>query len=617
MIGGLIFWSPTDPVVATSALRAMARGAAGVRATVSAEQGSVGLFGTVTTYMESSDRVRATADWDLTNLSDLQARVSGEDCEDGLLDCLYGLEGPQFLRRLQGAFALAIWDPRRRSLLLAVDRFGMRRLYYVSDGQRVAFASRPTALLPAPNVEKSIDPTAVYNYLNFGYVPAPRSIFAGIRRLEPGQCLLLDPMRTRLEHYWNVSYSEARQDKRHAAARVYRATEDGVREALRDTIAKETGAFLSGGTDSSTVVGLMGGVTGERVNAFSIGFEANHYDERAYAALAARHFGATHYTHVITPDETLSVLPRLIEAYDEPFGNNSMIGTFFAARLARECGMKRLLAGDGGDEIFGGNERYRTDRIFARYHQIPSLIRHNVLEPLLLPLSDPPGTLGRAQRYIRRANIPNPRRFYSYEFFFTNEGHKLLSPELVVAVDADAPVAVLEKHYSAVPAASELNRLLYLDLKLTLGDNDLLKVTRTAELADIGVRFPLLDVRLVDLMNSLPTSYKVRGLDKRYLFKHAFRELLPPETLAKRKHGFGVPTSLWLKTSPGFRDMARDILLSSRARQRGYFLPGAIESLLRQHAEETTSYYGEILWTVLMLELWHRRHVDQPREVAA
>jgi asparagine synthase (glutamine-hydrolysing) len=617
MIGGLIFWNPTDLVGTASALRAMASRAAGVRATVSAEQGSVGLFGTATSYMESTERLRATADWDLTNLSDLQALVNGTDRDTGLLESLYRLEGPQFLCRLRGAFALAVWDPRQRSLLLAVDRFGMRRLYYVSDGQRVAFASRPSALLAAPNVEKKVDLATVYNYLNFGYVPAPSSIFAGIRRLEPGQCLLLGPARMHLEHYWNVSYSEARTGKSQAAATLYRATEDAVREALRDTIAKETGAFLSGGTDSSAVVGLMSGLTGERVNAFSVGFETSQYDERSYADLTARHFGAAHYTHVVKPDEALSVLPRLVEAYDEPFGNNSMIGTFFAAQLARECGIRQLLAGDGGDEIFGGNERYRTDRIFARYHQIPSVIRRHLVEPILLPLANPPGTLGKAQRYIRRANIPNPRRFYSYEFFFTAEGHGLLSPEMTVAVDAGAPVAVLERHYADVQAASELNRLLYLDLKLTLGDNDLLKVTRTAELAAVGVRFPLLDTRLVDLMNSLPVSYKVRGLDKRHLFKHAFRPLLPPATLAKRKHGFGVPTSVWLKSSPAFRDMARDVLLSPRARQRGYFRHGAIESLFRQHTADTTSYYGDILWTVLMLELWQRRHVDRPREVGA
>jgi len=275
--------------------------------------------------------------------------------------------------------------------------------------------------------------------------------------------------------------------------------------------------------------------------------------------------------------------------------------------------MMLLLAGDGGDEIFGGNERYRMDRIFAAYHRIPSPLRRRLLEPVLFGLPEWPGPIGRTQRYMRRANIPNPERFYSYEFFFSREGHSLLAPDFQTAVGRDAAVSVLQGHYARAQAGDELNRLFYLDLKLTLGDNDLLKVTRTAELADVGVRFPLLDSPLVEFTGLLPTKYKMRGLEKRYLFKRAFRDLLPPPILAKAKHGFGVPTSVWLKTHEGFRELAHDALLSSRSLQRGYFRKGALEQLFADHAADSTPYYGDILWTVLMLELWHRRHADASR----
>ena len=616
MIGGIVFWSPTDQVVTESAVRAMAHRAAGGRAQVCAEHGSVGLFNSNGRQrLESAGHVWAVADMDLTNLGELEAMAGGPNLETGLLATLYELEGPRFLRRLRGAFALALWDSQRQTLLLAVDRFGMKRLHYVSDGHRAAFASKPTALLAAPRVEGRLNLTAIYNYLNFGYVPAPDSIFAEMARLEPANYLLLSPGRAVREQYWDASYAERAISESEAAATIYRLTEEAVADALRDITPKESGAFLSGGTDSSTVVGLMTRVSGERVKAFSIGFEEDRYNELSYATLAARHFDAAHYTSIVKPEDALAVLPGLVEGYDEPFGNNSSIGTLVCAHLARQAGVTQLLAGDGGDEIFGGNERSRTDRIFARYQSIPSVVRRHVLEPVRLQLPEVPGSVGRAQRYIRRANLPNSRRFYRDEFFFAREGYELLSPDFRAAVAVAAPDAVIEGHFGRARATAELDRLLYLDLKLTIGDNDLLKVTRTAELAGVGVRFPLLHPTLVEFTNSLPASYKVRGLEKRYLFKRAFRTLLPAETLAKRKHGFVVPTSVWLKDHAGFRELARDTLRSSRTRQRGYFHPGAIETLLERHDGDSTPYYGDILWAVLMLELWHRRHLD-PSKVA-
>jgi asparagine synthase (glutamine-hydrolysing) len=319
-----------------------------------------------------------------------------------------------------------------------------------------------------------------------------------------------------------------------------------------------------------------------------------------------------HHTRIVTADDALNVLPRLVDGYDEPFGNNSAVGTFFCAQLARESGVSHLLAGDGGDEIYGGNERYRTDRIFARYGHIPGAIRRGVLEPVLnwLPESVP-SVLQRAQRYVRRANMPNPRRFYSYEFYVAQNANHLLDRKFVQVSEPEGPWRVLEEHFGRVSSRSELNRLMYLDLKLTIGENDLLKVARTAELAGVGVRFPLLAVPLVEFTGTLPAAFKVHGLEKRYLFKRAFEGLLPRETLTKQKHGFGVPTAYWLKGHRGFRELARDTLLSVRSMQRGYFRSGVLAELFAKHESDSTAFYGDILWRLLMLELWHRRHVDQ------
>lgn len=595
------------------ALRAMASRVTRIPGTICSDAEPAGLFGAgIGSTVEQSDDVWAVADLDLVNLDELRASAAAGSQEPGLLTALYALEGPGFVRRLRGAFALALWDRRRRQLLLAVDHFGMRRLHYVAGRCETAFSSRLGALLAAPGVGPSVDPRAVYSYLNFGFLPAPETPYVGIRRIPPGHFLLVREGYSKLEPFWDMAYHEAPLREDEAIAALYRVTQQAVGDTLRGVLPAEAGAFLSGGTDSTTVVGLMTGITGERVNAFSIGFNEHRYDELQYAGLAARHFGAVHHTRIITPDDALAVLPRLVDAYDEPFGNNSAIGTYFCAQLARECGVRQLLAGDGGDEIFGGNERYRTDRIFSRYSHLPALLRKGLLEPLLLNLlDDPPGVLGRAQRYIRRAKIPNPRRFYSYEFYVAQNALKLLTPAFVQATNLDSPWLLVEEHFRRATTASELNRLLYLDLKLAIGDNDLLKVTRTAELAGIGVRFPLLALGLVELTSTLPARFKVRGLEKRYLFKQAFRSLLPPAIVAKRKHGFGVPTAEWLRGHRGFRELARDTLLSSRAVGRGYFRASAVEKLFALHGADSTAFYGDILWILLMFELWHCRHADR------
>jgi asparagine synthase (glutamine-hydrolysing) len=411
--------------------------------------------------------------------------------------------------------------------------------------------------------------------------------------------------------YWQMTYEERGRGRDTAASEMRRQTEEAVRRALLGVEVKHTGAFLSGGTDSSTVVGMMGRLTGERVQAFSIGFREERYNELEYAELAARHFGAAHYTRLVSAEESFAVVPDLVSAYDEPFGNNSNIPTYLCARMARDAGVRLLLAGDGGDEIFGGNERYRREQVLARYGLIPGPLRHGVIEPLLRHL--PAGglsPLGKAQRYVERASLPNPDRFYSSEFFVARERAWLLHPEFLAAIQGDTPLDVAREHYHGTRARSELNRLMGVDLKITLGDNDLFKVTRAAEVAGVAVRFPLLDVSLVEFTGTLSARDKVRGTEKRYLFKRAFASVLPAEILAKVKHGFGLPVGEWLKTHSGFRELLHDTLRSSRCRNRNYYAPGALESLFRRHAEDHTPYHGDVLWTLLMLELWHRRHGD-------
>jgi len=269
-----------------------------------------------------------------------------------------------------------------------------------------------------------------------------------------------------------------------------------------------------------------------------------------------------------------------------------------------------LLAGDGGDELFAGNERYAADKKFALYHSIPTILRNGVIKPAarLLPQLGP---LSFPARYIRRAEIPNPRRMLSYNFFLTQTRQEVFEPDFLDQVRPEAAFDIPQAHFDSAPAASsELNRLLYLDVKMTLADNDLRKVTGTAELAGVRVRFPLLDRRLSELSGRIPSNLKLKGFEKRYIFKEAMKGILPDRILYKKKHGFGVPVGYWMVHDSEMKSLAA-VLDEPQARQRGYFQPGFL-SRLKELNETYPAYYGEVLWVVLMLELWHRRHRDRP-----
>jgi asparagine synthase (glutamine-hydrolysing) len=602
-ISGVVHRELGRPVTAG---RALAGHKAGGRICLTGPGVSLVAFG-AGVWSEQEDDSLVVADVDISNLDEIAASVEdGSKSPSRVLRRLWRQDRGGFPNRLRGVFAVALWQASERRLVLAADRVGCRRIFYAVNESGIAFSSRLQDVFDLPGLVRDIDPDSVYAYLNFGTVPAPRTIYRNVRRLLPGHVLEWRDGSWSVERYWDVCYREIVRSRPRAAAALVHHTSEAVRQALVDANPKHVGSFLSGGTDSSTVVGLMSRLTGEQVHAFSIGFREPRYDELPYAELAARHFGAAHYSHIVTADEAFDCVPDLVAGYDEPFGNNSAIPTYVCARFAKQTGMRVLLAGDGGDEIFGGNERYRREYILSRYGLIPSVVRRHLIEPLLR--SCPSGglsLLGKAQRYVQRAAQPNPDRFYSSEFFVGHRRGELLTDEFLAVITPSGPWDIVRRHYEAAQARGELNRLLYVDLKVTLGDNDLLKVNRAAELAGITVRFPMLDHPLVEFMATLPARDKVRGAEKRYLFKRAFASLLPREVLAKRKHGFGLPISEWLRSHSRFRELLRDTLLSTRARGRGYFAVGVIEELFRLHAEDSTPYYGDVLWTLLMLELWH------------
>jgi asparagine synthase (glutamine-hydrolysing) len=562
--------------------------------------------------------VRIAVDADLYNIRELKEAIasSGIDARDwSVAQCLgqlYLLNGLDFLQRLNGVFSLGLWDERTQQLVLACDRLGCKELYWAREADRLLFGTRIGAIRKASRTACEINPAAITQYLIYSVVPHPLTIYKGVERLAPATYLVFENGSVRQARYWDLEYTED-----NSASISYWA--EKVREAMRASVhlnlegceQDRVGAYLSGGTDSSSVVAFMNELHSP-VNSFSIFFSEGDYSEAQFVRTTANCFRTRQHDRKLGPKDALEVLPRLARCFDEPFANSSAFGAYFCAAMAHEAGMQTLLAGDGGDELFAGNSRYADDKRFSLYQSLPAWFRRSVLEPVigLLPESD--GVFSLPGRYVRRARIPNPRRIFSYNLFLSTHPAEVFQPDFLAQSPPDTWMSIAEGHFHSARASSELNRILYLDVKMILADNDLRKVSATAELAGVRVRYPLLDYRLAEVSAQIPSSLKLKGFEKRYIFKKAMQGILPREVLYKKKHGFGVPLSHWLIQDPQLNEFTMDVLCDSRTRQRGYFQPAFLDQLLHQHRQGHRQYYGEVVWYLLALELWHRYHYDAP-----
>ena len=557
-------------------------------------------------------------DTDLYNEDELR-RAAGRGAETTaqLLAALYERHGAGFVEKLRGAFSVVLWDKGKENLIAAVDHFGQRRLVYHEDARGLLIASRIDALVRA-GIQRDVNPRAIANVLNFSASLSPDTIFHEVKRLQPGCILSASRQGTRVRRYWDMRYgvgSEAKEER--LSREMELVVEESVAAHCKRDSLEEVGAFLSGGTDSSTVVGMMSRLDRGRVKTFSIGFAEQPFNELGYAEIAAKRFNADHHTYLVTAGDCFEALPDMVRSFDEPFGNSSAIPTYFCAKLAARHGVKTLLAGDGGDELFGGNEWYATDKIFQLYQHVPGFVRKGLIEPALAALPFQNGLVGKARRYIRRSNLPAIERVMSYHFLCAHSLTDVFAPGFLEAVKGYTVLDASSRYYREAPAQDHLDRLLYHDVKVVIGDSDLPKVTCMSELAGIQARFPFLDRAVAEFSGRIPAGLKVKGFEKRYLFKRAFRELLPPEIIQKKKHGFGIPVADWMKTDPKMRELSRDTLLSQRAFERGYFRRQFIEDLFRQHDADESSYFGDTIWSFMAVELWHRQFVDVSAGVKA
>jgi asparagine synthase (glutamine-hydrolysing) len=520
----------------------------------------------------------------------------------------YRTAGVRALDSVRGDFAIALVDADKAEVLLAIDRIGIRNLQYCADGGVLVFGPDSDVLADHPLTKKELDPQGIYNYMYFHMVPGPETVFVGHLRLRAGHFLQASHGHLATKRYWMPTFSEDRQC---TVSDLVPDFHHALREGVAAFAGGACGAFLSGGTDSSTVAGLLGRINGTPARTYSIGFDVAGYDEMAYARIAARHFQTNHHEYYVTPADVVEAIPIVAAAYGQPFGNASAIPTFFCAKLAREDGVERMLGGDGGDELFGGNVRYAKQYQLSLYGLLPEAIRVRGLERLLLGV---PGTervplLRKARSYVAQAKLAMPERYESYNLLERLGPDSVLDREFLAGIDRSRPLALMTEGYESTEAGSLINRMLALDLKFTLADNDLPKVTRMCDAAGVDVAFPMLHESVVDFAATLPPDFKLRRTKLRYFFKEALRGFLPAEILTKEKHGFGLPVGIWLQTYAPLRELAGDSLAALKRRR--IVRSEMIDALLDTHLASHAGYYGTLVWVLMMLELWFQHHVDR------
>ena len=508
---------------------------------------------------------------------------------------------PDLCTRLSGSFALAILDSRRGEALLATDRMGVHPLLWTLQGEALCFATSADCL----RGHAEVDPQSVYDYVYFHMVPGPATIYRGVQRLLPGHYLHYRQGRISTHAYWRMHYVENREQAFPALRQAFLAQ---LRESMGALAWDDSaGAFLSGGTDSSTIAGMLTACGKRPARTYSIGFDAEGYDEMEYARIAARHFGTIHHEYYVSPDDVVTAIPSIAAAFDQPFGNASAVPAYYCALLAQEDGVRRMIGGDGGDELFGGNERYARQQLFDLYSKLPRGLRAAVLEPLLfaLPGAQRVRLLQKARSYVQQASVAMPARLESYNLLQRYGAEEMFEADFLQTVSAASPLAMLRDSYGHSNAESLVNRMLALDLKITLADNDLPKVSKACELAGIEAAFPFLDDAMVAFSAQLSPRQKLRGTQLRWFFKEALRGFLPDEILTKPKHGFGLPFGVWLQTHRPLQEMARDSL--SGLSRRGIVRAAFTDKLMSRHVAEHAGYHGTMVWVLMMLEQWYRQ----------
>jgi len=522
---------------------------------------------------------------------------------------LYEERGVRCLERLNGMFAFAIWDRSEKTLFLARDRIGKKPLHYGLYDGGIVFASEIKALLKHPKVAREIDLSSLNKYLSFEYVPAPDTIFKSIRKVMPGYFLLYKNGDLQTERYWDIPLSDYP---------IGYKTEDEYVEELRDLLAKSVrsrlvadvpvGVFLSGGLDSS-LVAAMTKRCNEDIECFSIGFEESSFDERKYAAKVAQSLNLKQNLRIFSTREMLENLEALPRLLDEPLADASILPTYLLSKMTSEK-VKVALSGDGGDELFAGYPTYQAHRLVTYFDSLPESVKVAAKSlALSLPVSDKDISFDfKIKQFLRGAGVSSEIRFFRWMGgFVDSEKRELLSDDLNATMRHHNSYQDIFRYLSQSGLTKDLERILYLSMKLYLQDDILVKVDRAAMANGLEVRCPLLDQQFVEFACRLPMYYKLKGLKTKYLLKKAARGIIPDEIIDRRKKGFGIPIARWLRNE--LKDFMLTYLEETRIKRQGFFNYAYVNKLINDHLEKKIDN-RKALWSLLVFQIWHEKYLE-------
>ena len=520
--------------------------------------------------------------------------------------------GDRCPEKLNGMFGFAIWDEKKRELFLARDRIGIKPLYYFMGDDQLAFGSELKSILQLDSVPREVNPVALDNFLTVEYVPAPLSIFKNIHKLKPGHSLLWSDGKAKIRKYWDLDFKVKPASEAEICDELESLLQDAVKIRLMSEV--PLGAFLSGGIDSSSIVGLMSQVMDQPVKTFSIGFEDSTYNELQYARQIAKKFNTEHHEFVIKPD-AVDLTERLVKnVVDEPFGDFSLFPTYLVSKMARDY-VTVVLSGDGGDELFAGYDTYIANRMGQMYSTIPGFLRRGVIEKILAkipPTSKKKGLINRAKRFVEGAALPADLQHTRWMIFLSEAEKQLLyNSDYAGQLDGLDSYEILRHYFKTAPSNDKLAQQQFVDIKTYMVDDILVKVDRMSMATSLEARVPFLDHRVVEFAATIPSQLKLAGLSHqktKYILKKSMERLLPHNILYRGKEGFSIPIKNWLKTD--LNPMMMDVLSTDTLKRQGFFEPKQVQRLIQEHMTNRENH-SHRLWALMMFGIWYDNYIKR------
>jgi len=522
---------------------------------------------------------------------------------------LYEDKGAGCLKDLRGPFAFAIWDSHKERLFIARDRIGKKPIFYTYKNQTLTFASEIKAILQDPEMSAEVNRPAITDYLTYGYVPTPETMFKGITKLPPAHFMIYEKGNIRLEKYWELDFSKKiKMSEKDYCDKTMGLLEECTRIRLISDV--PLGAFLSGGIDSSAVVYMMSKLSSKPVKTFSIGFDEESHSELKYAGIIARRFNTEHREYIVRPD-AMELLPKLVWHYNEPYADSSALPSYYVAQMTRQE-VAVALNGDGGDECFGGYERFMAARYAEILSKAPHFLRKRILTNLIkiMPESIEPNNFSRKlKRFIAMAEEPYRVRHYNWVSIFRDfEKDNLFSDSFKKEYASRRSFYYLDKAFDECGSKDILDQVMHTDIRTNLLDDLIVKMDIATMANSLEGRSPFLDHKMMEFCAAMPSSLKIKGIKLKYIIKKALHGKLPDEILKRKKMGFGIPVDKWFRVD--LKDYVYEILMSDKSLNRGYFKKEAVKNLLDEHTS-CKANSGARIWSLLFLELWHREFIDK------